>query len=75
MEAGFVVLAVAIALIVGILVGISIGKAKKIASESRGVLYVDREAPEGQGLFLEQLVPASVVASEKRVMFDVVVIK
>ena len=75
MEPGIVGLLIIVSLFVGILIGIPIGKHRKVVSESRGVLYVKLDAPDGQGLFLEQLVPPSTIASEKTVTFDVVVIR
>ena len=75
MELGLTIALIVVALIAGILFGYFIGLKRKIAAESRGVLYVNCDAPEGQGLFLEQSVPTSVMASEKMVRFEVVVIK
>ena len=75
MEPGIIGLLIAVSLLVGILIGVPIGKKKKITSESRGTLYVKLDAPDGQGLFLEQLVSPSVIASEKTVLFDVIVIR
>ena len=75
MELGLSIALIVVALIAGVLFGYFVGLKRKIATESKGVLYVNRNAPEGQGLFLEQSVPTSVMASEKMVIFEVVVIK
>ena len=75
MEAGFVVTMTIVGLVVGVSIGIFIGLKKKSMTDSQGFLYVDSSAPAGQGLFLEQLVPTADIASQKRVVFDVIVIK
>jgi hypothetical protein len=75
MEPGYSALIAAIATIIGVIIGICISKAKRNVNESLGVLYVNVNAPEGQGLFLEQLVQTPIIASKRQVVFDVVVIK
>jgi hypothetical protein len=75
MEAGFITLIAILAFAVGVTVGIFITRVERSQSDSQGVLYVNCDAPEGQGLFLVQEVATTDIASRKRVMFDVHVIK
>lgn len=78
MEAGFVALLVSviIAALVGIVIGVSIEKRKSQKVETQGDIYVYySESGEGPSLLLDYSVPINDIASRKRVLFDVVVIK
>jgi hypothetical protein len=74
MEPGILVLMAVAGLLVGVLVGVVLGRVRKGKDVRLGVLYVDPNAPEGQGLFLEQTVPASELAGKTSVSFDVVLL-
>lgn len=74
MEPGILVLLAVAGLLVGILVGSVVGRLGKGKDVRLGVLYVDPNAPEGQGLFLEQTVPTSELAGKTTVSFDVVLL-
>lgn len=75
MEAGFVILIVITALILGIVAGIMITRAKN-PDETQGVIYAYyRENENKPSLLLEYSVPIDDIASRKRVVFDVTVIR
>jgi hypothetical protein len=75
MEAGYTVLLCVIAIVAGVLIGWSIAKIKSKADQPLGFLYVIEDAPAGQDLFLTPTVSTSTIASKKRVIFDVDVIR
>lgn len=70
MEAGLIILLVVVAATIGAIVGIRIERARWNNLWVKGVLYVNANAPEGQGLFLEQLVPTNEIAATKHVVFE-----
>ena len=75
METGFIVLAV-VGMLVGIVVGLVIGKIGQKPNRTQGVIYAyyddDNDKP---SLLLEYCVPIDDIASRKRVIFDVTVIR
>lgn len=75
MEAGFVVILVAVMFILGVLTGYVLSRIGRSRSETHGELYVKPSAPEGQGLYLVQTVPTNTITSRKQVTFDVIVVQ
>ena len=75
METGFAILLCVITLIAGVLIGWLITKVKKRPDQPLGFLYIIDGAPAGQDLFLAPTVSTSVIASKKRVIFNVDVIR
>ena len=75
MEAGFVILIAAFALIVGVMIGILVSKATK-PNGTQGTIYAYYgESGNDPSLLLEYSVPIDDIASRKRVVFDVTVIR
>ena len=78
MEAGIVII-ILVALLFSaacFVVGMQIGKRRKIARESKGILNVDCSDPaNGAYLYLELYVPIAEVADHRQVAFDVHIIK
>ena len=78
METGFIVLLIVapIILVLGIVLGITLGKTKKPTVDSYGVVYVDYSDPTRDPiLYLGVGVTIDEIASQKRVAFDVDIIK
>ena len=75
METGFVILLCVLTLTIGVAIGWLTARRIKNSDQTLGFLYVIDGAPEGQDLFLTPTVPSSVIASQKRVIFDVDVIR
>lgn len=75
MEPGILVLMAVAGLLVGILIGVVLCRIRKGKDVRMGILYVDPNAPEGQGLFLEQTVPTTELAGKTSVSFDVVLLR
>jgi hypothetical protein len=76
MEAGFVALFVVVAILVGIFIGVFFERKRKIDMIKRGTIYayrVDENSP--WSLMLEYDVPIDDIASQKRVLFDVSVVR
>lgn len=75
MEAGFVVLVIVL-LCVGIIIGIAIERSKTKKVETQGVIYAYFPEPgSAPALLLEYSVSIDDIASRKRVLFDVTVVK
>lgn len=74
MGTGYIILAIA-TFVFGIIVGLLVGRSGSSKTETHGFLYVNPNAPEGQGLFLEQDVPTAQIADEKLVTFGVIVLR
>ena len=75
MEAGFVVILVAVVFILGVLTGYVLSRVGRSRYETHGELYVKPNAPEGQGLYLVQTVPTNTITSQKQAIFDVIVVR
>lgn len=76
MESGFVALIAIAALIVGTAVGILIAKLFKRPEETQGTVYAYYSDQADQpSLLLEYNVPISDIASRKRVLFDIVLVR
>lgn len=76
MEAGFIILAAALASAVGVVIGVVIGRSSVHKDRTKGVLYVYYDSDNNkQSLLLEPGATLDDIASEKRVMFNVMVIK
>lgn len=75
MEAGFVVLMIAAA-VIGIVIGVCVEKRRTKRTKTKGDIYVYYGSPsEDPSLLLDCSVPISDIASQKRVLFNVVIIK
>lgn len=74
METGFIILVI-VAMIVGVAIGFIIGKSRRKADDTQGVIYAyyDDQSDEPL-LLLEYSVPIDDIASRKRVTFDVTII-
>ena len=75
MEAGFIALIV-VTTIIGIVVGIRIERRRTNRTEIKGDIYVYHDkSSKDPSLLLDCSVPIHDIASQKRVLFNVVVIK
>lgn len=75
MEAGFIVLAI-VTLIVGIAIGLLVGVARNRMNKTKGVIYVCYSSEsDNPSLLLEPDVPIDDFASQKRVSFDIMVLR
>lgn len=77
MEAGFIVLVVAmviIGVIAGIFIGKSIEKSRINRYVSKGYIYISNDDGLQPDLFLQCTVPIEDIASCKQVLFDVTVV-
>lgn len=74
MELGFFALVFLIGGVIGFLVGMRVATTSWKRLTVKGVLYVNPQAPEGQGLFLEQFTAADDIAATKYAVFETVVI-
>ena len=75
MELGIVLLVI-IAVVIGIVFGMYIEKTKNNKDETQGIIYACYYEPgSSPSLLLEYSVPIDDIASRKRVIFDVTVIR
>lgn len=75
MEAGFIVLSI-VAFVATITIGLFIGAALKRLPKSKGVIYVCYSSGnDNPSLLLEPDVQIDDIASQKQVVFDVIVIR